>query len=201
MGGWNTGRPIHGRLPQESQQYQGNEPTDWLTQPWDGLLMDSKAAADSLYADYLNPETCRADAIDWLAQLTGFTGAYWDTSWPLVVKRILIAEAFSRIWPEKGSRALLEWLLEIFELQGQLYILGDFLAGINKAGDPLGSDEGFEYFIRVPIAYLRTGASWKLMEKLNALFGPIYCQSRVTYDQFTAGFSVAGDPVFDSPIF
>lgn len=198
---WQDGKPILGRLPIESQQYQGNEVVEWLVDPWDRLLVAARDQGVNLYRDYFDPATCKAEAIDWLAQIAGFTGQYWDASWPLDVKRTLIAEAYLRIWPTKGSRDLLDWLIALFELQAQVYLLGDFLAGISVAGDPIGSGEGFQYWIRVPLAYLRTGASWKLVEKLNDLYGPVYCESQVCYDQFYAGFSAAGDPVFDEGIF
>ncbi|NDC40620.1 MAG: hypothetical protein EBZ77_03575 [Chitinophagia bacterium] len=198
---WSIDRPIYGRLPEESQQYQGNDVADWLTEPWDKLLTDSRNLIDTFYTTHLNPATADAANLDWLAQLSGYTGAYWDNLWPTAVKRTLITEAFSRVWPEKGSRALLEWVIALFGLEMRVYILGDFLAGINAAGDMLGSNSGFQYFLRVRLIYSRNSQEWLLLERLNRLYSPVYVTSQVCYQQFYAGFSVAGDPVFNSPIF
>lgn len=197
---WSNGRPIHGRLPEESQQYQGNDLADWLTDPWDELLTDSRDLAQNFYTTHLNPATAAAANLDWLAQLSGYTGAYWDSQWPVAVKRILIAEAFSRVWPGKGTRAVLEWVIALFGLEMRVYILGDFLAGYNAAGDTLGTDSGFEYFLRVKLIYSRNSQQWALLERLNRLYSPVYVTSQVCYQQFYAGFSVVGDPVFTSPI-
>lgn len=199
--GWAANRPIYGRLPEESQQYQGNDAADWLTLPWDDLLANSRGLAQNFYTTHLNPATADAANLDWLAQLSGYTGAYWDSQWPVAVKRTLITEAFSRVWPEKGSRALLEWIIALFGLEMRVYVLGDFLAGYSAAGDTLGSDSGFEYFLRVKLIYARNGSQWALLERLNQLYSPVYVTSQVCYQQFYAGFSVAGDPVFDTPIF
>jgi hypothetical protein len=199
--GWATNRPIYGRLPEESQQYQGNDAADWLTLPWDDLLANSRGLAQNFYTTHLNPAAADAANLDWLAQLSGYTGAYWDSQWPVAVKRTLITEAFSRVWPEKGSRALLEWIIALFGLEMRVYVLGDFLAGYSAAGDTLGSDSGFEYFLRVKLIYARNGSQWALLERLNQLYSPVYVTSQVCYQQFYAGFSVAGDPVFDTPIF
>lgn len=197
---WASNRPIYGRLPEESQQYQGNDVADWLSLPWDELLTDSRDLAQNFYTTHLNPATAAAANLDWLAQLSGYTGAYWDSQWPVTVKRTLIAEAFSRVWPGKGSRAVLEWMIALFSLEMRVYILGDFLAGYNAAGDMLGSDSGFEYFLRVRLIYARNGTEWALLERLNRLYSPVYVTSQVCYQQFYAGFSVTGDPVFDTPI-
>lgn len=198
---WSNGRPIYGRLPEESQQYQGNDPSDWLTQPWDELLTDSRNLAQNFYTTHLNPATAAPANLDWLAQLSGYAGAYWDSQWPVSVKRTLIAEAFSRVWPGKGTRAVLEWVIDLFSLQMRLYLVGDFLAGFNAAGDPLGTEEGFQYFLRVRLIYSRSGPEWALLERLNRLYSPVFVTSRICYDQFYAGFSVANDPVFTSGIF
>lgn len=198
---WQANRPIYGRLPEESQQYQGNDAADWLTLPWDELLTNSRGLAQNFYATHLNPATADAANLDWLAQLSGYTGAYWDTEWPVSVKRTLIAQAFSRVWPEKGSRALLEWIIALFGLEMRVYILGDFLAGFSAAGDTLGSDSGFEYFLRVRLIYRRQGPQWALLERLNRLYSPVYVTSLVCYEQFYAGYSAAGEPVFTLPVF
>lgn len=204
---WATGQPIYGRLPGENEAYQKDRTFEsyniaddiayWLVAYWDELLLETKATAEDFHTDYLDPETARADALDWLAQFAGYTGNYWDSEWPESAKRALIANAYSQVWPMKGTRELLEWLLSsaVFNLEARVFILGDFLAGISQAGDVLGSDP-FTFFILVDLDYLRVSSEWRLIEQLRQLFTPIYCESRVCFEEFYAGFSVAGDPVF-----
>ncbi len=204
---WNTGKPIHDRLPGENEGYRKDEswsgynPTidppiaRWLTEPWDGLLIEVKTKTENVYATHLNPLTAQPENLDWLAQLCGFTGEYWDVSWSVAVKRQLIAQSLVDIWENKGSRVLLEWLIQLFGLQARIYLLGEFLADINKAGDVLGG-EALHYWLLVKLNYLRTSDEWKLLEKLNRLYSPVYCDSAVVYEQFFADFSIAGDPVW-----
>lgn len=200
MAGWDTNRPIYDRLPGENGGYREEEAesvtvADLLTQPWDDLLMETKGAIDHFERDYLDPATALPQHLDWLAQLCGFTGDYWDSDWAVPIKRQLIERSYSFIWENKGSRDLMEWLLATFGLNAQIYLQGEFLAGITRLPGTVGGD-GFWYLLTVQLIYLRSSPEWKLLERLNRLYGPVYCESRVCYDQFYAGFSVAGDPVF-----
>jgi hypothetical protein len=202
---WEQGRPIYKRLPIAEEKYQVADDTeldpvaDWLTLPIDELLITIKLTTENFYADYLDPATAKLENLDWLAQLCGFTGEYWETSWTEAQKRALIANAFIFIWESKGTRAVLEFLLVIFGIQGRLYLLGEFLAGRNKAGEALGG-EALEYFLLLPLTYLRTSSQWRLATKFNRLYGPVYVSKSVCYSQFFAGFSICGDPVFDSSV-
>jgi aminopeptidase-like protein len=203
---WEQGRPIYKRLPIAEEKYQvaSDDPeldpvADWLTLPVDEYLMAIKEAVDTFYTDYLDPATARAENLDWLAQLCGFTGEYWETSWTQTQKRSLITNAFTFIWESKGTRAVLEYLLLIFDIQGKIYLLGEFLAGRNVAGDALGGDS-LEYFLLLPLSYLRTSYQWRLAAKFNRLYGPVYVKSTVCFSQFFCGFSCTGDPVFDSSV-
>ncbi len=205
MTGWDENLPIYGRLPGESEAYRKAEDSveppiaKWLEKPWDELLVATKGRIDNFYRDFLDPATALPQHLDWLGQLTGFTAEYGLATYPDAVKRQLIAQSFDFIWPNKGTRVLLEWLFSVFSLDAHIYQRGDFLAGTNKAGDMLGGD-AFEYWVRVPPRYLRTSSEWKLVERLDRLYSPIYCGSpsgqTVVYEGFMAGFSIAGDPVF-----
>lgn len=204
---WQKGQPITLRLPGENSAYRKDEEWEgydpeldppiarWLEDPWDKLLTDSKDKIDNFHTNYLNPETCYPEALDWLAQFCGFTGDYWSSSWDEAVKRQLLLRSYEFIWVNKGSKQLLEWLLEVFGLQARIYLLGQLLAGITPLPATLGGDP-FRYWLLVRLRYLRTSPEWKLIEKLNRLFGPVYAESRVCYEYFYAGFSVAGDPCF-----
>jgi phage tail P2-like protein len=206
--GWQAGRPIHDRLPgaleayRKDQDWDGYNPTqdppiaDWLTVPWDELLMATKAKVDGIPATLLNPLTAAPSNLDWLAQLCGFTGDYWDASWPVAIKRQLIGRSLSFIWESKGTRALLEWLLNLFALEASIYQIGSWRAGVSKVGDPIGSaEEHLRYMLIVPLAYRRTSPEWQLVERLNRLYAPVYCESRICYDHWYAGVSAVGDPI------
>lgn len=195
MAGWDTSRPIYDRLPAESGAYQGNPIVDAITTPYDALLMQWRDLVMDFEANFLNPATCRADALDWLAQLCGFTGEYWDPNWADAQKRELISKSHLFIWPNKGTQILLEYLFDLFAINARIYQIGQFLAGVNVAGDVIGG-ELMRYWILMPLAYRRSGAEWELVERFNRLYMPCFADSRVCYDQFYAGFSVAGDPVF-----
>ena len=195
---WSTQRPLFNRLP---TPYLNSDPAEWFTRPWDVLLMEGKGYADNFYRDFLDPDTADEAVLDWLSQFCGYTGEYWDSTWSASIKRTLIREAYSRVWATKGSRALLEWLINLFNIQASVFIPGEFLADSSVVGDPLGFESGFIYYIRAPIQYARASSSWLTLERLNNLYGPIYAKSRVVYDQFYADYSVAGDPVFDQSLF
>ena len=195
MPGWSTGRPIYHRLPAESEAYQGNPLVDAITNPYDALLMAWKASIDNFDRDFLDPDTCRSDVLDWLAQLCGFTGEYWDPTWTDAQKRELIRKSHLFIWPYKGTQILLEWLLGLFEIQARIYLIGQFLVGVNVVGDQIGG-ELLRYWILLPLEYRRTSETWALTERFNRLYMPCFAESRVCYERFYVGFSVVGDPIF-----
>jgi hypothetical protein len=205
MPGWDTGRPILHRLPGQNEGYDHEDPTsspyppvsDWLTQFWDELLIQTKEKFESFHANYLDPVTALPENLDWLAQMCGFTGAYWDASWPDATKRKLIAQSYLFIWPYKGTRAVLEFMYgEAFGLNARIYILGEFLAGVTQVPAAVGG-ETLRFYVRVPLLYLRTSPDWGLTDRLRRLYSPAYVDSSVVYERFYAGFSLAGEPVFD----
>jgi hypothetical protein len=209
MAGWDTGRPIHDRLPGENEGYRKDEEWDgfdevenppiarWLTAPWDELLMVWKDWLDAIPQNYLNPETALPISLDWLAQLWGFTGYYWDTGWDDAVKRALIKNS-QWIWINMGTETLMNWILQLFELKATLYQLGDFRADISAAEDTIGNDgREFEIFVIVALSdYFRTSAQWRLLARLCDLYMPIYVEKTICYEEFYADFSLADDPIF-----
>lgn len=204
---WTTGRPIYHRLPGAEEGYQVDETVPdynpeecppvarWLTTPWDELLIELRGKLDDFPADALDPITADEANLDWLAQFAGFTGRYWSTSWPVAVKRQLIANAYEFIWPMKGTKTLIEWMIALFELDAEVYSLGAFRVNQNVIGDSIGGGS-LNYWIRTPLGYLRTFPQWILLEQINQLYGPAAAESSVVYDGFYCNFSVCGDPLF-----
>ena len=197
MSGWSTNRPIYARLPSEAEKYNGNPAVDALCQPFDSILIQYRAALSNFERDFLNPDTARSDALDWLGQLCGFTGKFWQADWTDAQKRLLIKNSHSFIWNNKGTYRLLYWLLNtVFAIPAQIYQVGDFLADISAADDDLGGDQ-LQYYVLMPITYQTTDKAWLLSTRLNYLYMPIFCDSAIVYDAFYADMSSANDPVMD----
>ncbi len=135
---WQLNRPIYLRLPNESGAYQGNEIVDAITTPWDEQLVDIKNTLLNFNNDFINPDTARVDALDWLAQLSGFTGEYWDTNWTAAIKRELIKNSHTKIWSHKGTVMLLQYLLDLFGLDAVVYAENVWFIGITAIGSPVG---------------------------------------------------------------
>lgn len=200
MPGWDTRRPVYHRLPQAG--YQASEPgeitvTDALTAPVDGFLMLVGGLIDSVEADYLNPETAKAANLDWLAQLCGFTGEYWDLSWSEAIKRQLIKDAYTFVWRHKGSTTLLTYLLNLFAIRGKVHVVGAFVLSSSKLGQPLGY-KALEYLVLMPLdqgGYLRNSYEWILVKRFIRLYMPCFARGRVVYNRFKLGFSTLGEPL------
>ena len=197
MSAWNEGRPIYARLPSEAEKYNGNPIVDAITQPIDSILVSYKAFLDNFSRDFLDPDTARSDALDWLGQLCGFTQSYWDSSWGDAQKRLLIKNSHSFIWNNVGTERLLIWLLSVFAIDATVYSVGDFLADISAADDDSVGGDQLQYYLLLPITYQTTDKAWLLATRLNDLYMPVFCDSDCVYDGFYADMSSADDPVFD----
>ena len=198
MSGWSTNRPIYDRLPSDAERYNGNPIVDAITAPFDSILVSYKASLDNFSRDFLDPDTARSDALDWLAMNCGFTQSYWDSSWGDAQKRLLIQNSHSFIWSNKGTTRLLNFLLnDVFGLGAQIFSVGDFLADLSAADDDsVGSDQ-LQYYVLLPILYETFSPQFLLAQRLNYLYMPVFCDSDCVYDGFYADYSKCGDPIFD----
>lgn len=190
-------RPIYSRLPQISQRYNGEDfenPSQWITRWFDELLVATKATIDDLPRQ-LNALTCDADWIDFVAYLSGFSGEYWDKSWSMATKRAIACKS-NWIWSNKGTQAILEYIIAAVGLSAVIWLGEGFVIGESIIGETTLGEPEYQYFIQVPFLYDRDGAQFRLAEKLNRLYGPIVSDSAVCYDGFYIGFSVVGDPIF-----
>jgi len=208
---WQLGSPLYSRLPGVNQgfnrdltdpDYDPMNPPDvtyFVTKYFDDFLIETRDNINNVYADFFNPDTARDENLDWLAQLAGFTGGYWDSSYPPAIKRELIKNAFTFVWENKGTQQLLEYLFDLFNLEAYLYLPGELLLGVTPLPGILGGDP-FYYLILVDFytaGYLRNSKEFRQLEKLNQLYGAVWCESRVAYSDFIVGFSFLGDPVFE----
>jgi len=197
MSAWSEGRPIFLRLPSDAERYQGNPAVDAITAPFDSILVSYKAAIDNFERDFLNADTARSDALDWLGQLCGFTGKFWQADWTDAQKRLLIKNSHSFIWANKGTERLLIWLLSVFAIDATVLSTGDFLADINAADDDSVGGDQLQYYLLMPITYQTTDKAWLLATRLNDLYMPVFCDSAIVYASFMADLSSADDPTFD----
>ena len=198
MSAWSEGRPIFLRLPSESDRYQGNPAVDALCQPFDSILVSYKASLDNFSRDFLDPDTARSDALDWLAMNCGFTGKFWGTDWGDAQKRLLIKNSHSFIWNNVGTERLLIWLLNtVFAIPAQIFQVGQFLADLSAADDDSVGGDQLQYYVLMPIIFETTSKEFLLAQRLNDLYMPIFCDSDVVYDAFYSDYSKVGDPVMD----
>lgn len=201
MNAWDDKRPIFKRLPQYG--WQDNPVADWVVDPCDRVLVELQQAILNFPRDFINPDTCRVDVLDWLAQLMGYTEEYWDTNWPVAIKRILIKNA-QLIWSYKGTQAELEYLFSLFSLDVRIDVAGAWKVGVTAIGSPIGGELlSYSLLINSPgkAFYLRTSNEWRLIERLNRLFMPCWCSPAslngafVHYDRFRVGLSAVGEPI------
>lgn len=206
---WASGKPVYNRLPGANEGYHKDENPDvvrdvddndppvalWLTDYWDAFLVGLKGKLDEVRDRQMDPMLCDPEWLDVLAAMAGYTGGYWDRAWADEVKRVLVRDAFTKIWSNKGSEATLRHILTTFGLSYDIWMGDSLLAGVHSVPHIVGSPE-WRYVIRVSLNYLRDSYEFKLAEKINRLYGPLFTDNRVAYKQFFAGFSVANDPTF-----
>jgi Phage tail protein (Tail_P2_I) len=177
---WATGRPIFSRLPGENEGYTGNAVADWLTDYWDALLLDTRATIIDLRDRQLDPLTCDPDYLDLLAPLCGFSGEYWDRNWSEEGKRALLAVAYTEIWINKGTKEVLEFVLNSLGVRALVEVSGDFRVDISEVGDRIGTLP-WDYTIYLPPEY-EDQPQETLTRRINYLFGVLWCEWRIAFD-------------------
>jgi phage tail P2-like protein len=101
---WQDSQPLTGNLP---EVYRSNPVSVWLSSYWDKFLMGLKTRIDEIATKQLNPNTCDAEWLDYLASLSGFTSDYWDTTWGESIKRSLIQNGLSFLrWTRRVGQKL-----------------------------------------------------------------------------------------------
>lgn len=175
---WKDGRPTLSRLPGINDGYSGNEVADWLTDYPDQLLHGLRVMSE-VATDQVNPLTCEPQWLDLLSNLCGWYG-YWDLAWPEASKRQLLAASYTEIWPKYGTATALSFVLQTLGVTHVIQQGQSFLIGVNEVGDPLGAI-AWQYDIVLPTAFFNTKES-ALAERINSLFGPVWCTSRILFD-------------------
>lgn len=220
---WNQGIPFLGRLP---EAYRDREETSWLTVAWDELLIATREQAEAVFATHLDPNTADAKNLDWLAQHYGFTDEFWDVTWSEAIKRTLLRNAYSKIWVERGTIGLLNWMLALHDIPAVLPEKAAYYPDWFRAFDWVlhqtrdfaetwteedGTPEellrliltalDIEFFeIDGDVVRLPYGGDGLHKPDLDSAIARYKLPFTTSYDRFYAGLSVAGDRVFSVPI-
>ncbi|BBD59512.1 hypothetical protein NIES2109_22990 [Nostoc sp. HK-01] len=174
---WASGRPIFSRLP---DVYQDNPVTDWLTIYFDELLVGTKQTVDDL-SNQFNPLTCETRWLDYIAPLFGFSGAYWDRGWAEASKRALLSGAYTTIWKNRGTRASLSYVLTSLNIEHSIWEGSTFILGTSQLSIGTLGSGAWKYKILLPRRYSFGGYEFKLTQKIDRLFGNLWCESEVIY--------------------
>lgn len=67
--------------------------TRWVLEGVDELLIESKEKIDRFYSEYLDPDTCFSNNLDWLAQHIGLNDSIYLSAQSEAIKRTLIKNA------------------------------------------------------------------------------------------------------------
>lgn len=203
MTAWDESAPITKRLPRFGWQ-DGNAAVEAVVGAYDTVFMELYQTIQDFEKDFIDPDTCRADALDWLAQLMGFTEDYWDNSWAESIKRQLIKDAQQIVWRYKGTFYLLQYLIDLFGLNVRIELKGQWRVGVSKIGDPIGGallDYSLVIGSDTDPGYARNSPEWRLIERLNRLYMPCWAAPQtlngnyLRYHRWRVGRSAVGDPI------
>lgn len=198
---WEKRIPVYGRLPSESEAYYGNITCEALTSGLDQLLCQFKDALESIEEDWIDPDTCRQDVLDWRAEKEGLViPGFWDFTWQPEIKRSLIKKA-SWLFLNKGRAEVIEWLIALFKIEARVYILGAARFDVDTFdSNPFGGIGDLEYYVLIPhlseagVFVSRESYNWRMIERILDNFSPIFTKSQVVYRE--ARFDISR---FDEP--
>ncbi|MDZ7922520.1 MAG: phage tail protein [Marinagarivorans sp.] len=177
---WKDSRPVFNRLPGINGSYQCNVLSQYLTAFPDNELASAKLIALDDIERQADPLRCDAIWLDFLASLCGWHGEYWDANWPEPAKRILLANSYTLIWPKYGTPEVLSFVLNTLGVRHVIQQGQSFIIGRETVGDRLGAI-AWEYDIVLPTSFFNSDLQ-KLTKQINRLFGPIWCRSRILFD-------------------
>ena len=89
----------------------------FLTSGIDEFLVDKKDTVDNFYRDFLDPDTCDPQLLNWLAQHLGLFGELWNELWSTEIKSAMIKNAFG--WWDRNSTVPLPGNREILTEKGK----------------------------------------------------------------------------------
>lgn len=167
---WTEKRPITGKLPINSGNWQGNETVETLTGYWDDFLCDLKDNLD-------NPTWISANSpaqfLDWIGLgLCGY-GKAWDLNYSEDVKRRLI-QNFTGILKSRGSEKSIKLLINSVIPGSTLIHYPIQMSDLSYADLSAVSDyPNSRYMICLPTSIQRDGIEWVWMKNLLKSFMPV----------------------------
>lgn len=189
---WHNGQPVLSRLPQDG--YQDNEAVQALTGWVDENLTNKAEQLQNLYIDLTDPSTCKPEWLDFLAWCCGLSGSYWDTEWPIQVKRTLIANSHTVLWSKKGTLECIQFVLNAHGLLHSIWTDGDLVLPFPMPG--IFGEAQLRFFVRLPVKYNRKAKEFREVERTIRNFSPAIVDAQVCYDVFRLGISRLGEPMF-----
>jgi hypothetical protein len=176
-------RPFYTRLPSETPNtYQGNDVVDWLCSYWDEIYHSTQLKLKDLPRQF-DPEFCDPEYLDFLAPICGFTPPYWDKNFSISSKRLLLKNAYTLIWKEKGTLNQLSFILTALNIDHKIITPGSFILGEGQLNiSPLGSG-GWQFLVILPVKYAENGKEFLLTKKIVSLYSPIWCKWEVQIEQ------------------
>lgn len=187
----NMDKPVLDRMPVKG--YQDNKVAQILTDFPDSVTTETADKLEKFYLE-LDPATAQAGNLDYLAYLVGYSGSFWRSLWPPDLKRALIAEAHTYIWPHRGTLQVIRRLLFLFGINADIWQAGTltlpFTLPARFGGTPM------RFFVRLDITHRRSERKWKEAEGILENYAPAFVRHAVVYDRFKLGFSKLGDPLF-----
>jgi hypothetical protein len=203
---WHNERPIFNRLPIVYREpNEGDNPSNWLTDFWDSFYVELKALAESFFERFVHPQTAESEHLDWAGTtLYGYLGEYWNPQWTDRVKRKLLEDAYTYLWVERGSEGVVEYLLELhqiptYPIAGKIWKLSPLYAGINTIAPCYAAYAPYRIDIRLDTFADRSDPVWVESYRIRDLYCPIWSLPIVGYKYWYAGFSQAGEAVYDLP--
>lgn len=186
---WDIGKPVTGKLPVNSGNWQGNQTVEMLTGYWDDLLVGLKSAIDS--GDFTH-EDKNKNYLDYIGLgLCGF-GKSWDIRYSEEIKRRLIKN-FPLILKSRGSRKSIETLINCVIPGSELVHYQIPRADFSYADLAIVSDYPVtRYMICLPNSIKRDSIEWEWVTNLIKVFMPI-AEVSLQYSINLPNQTLAGD--------
>jgi phage tail-like protein len=186
-------RPVFDKLPVRG--YQDNVTVDALLQFYEEKLVATGNAVQGLHLN-LNPTTCPANYLDWLAFMVGMVPPYYSYGWKEAVKRKAIVAA-NDVFKYRGTEKALRMALDVHSFTYGLYTSDDlklpFVFG--NTTSRFGKKSSTAY-VQLPLKYTRNGYEFRETQKALDNYSAVATPVISCYDKFYIGFSVFGDPLF-----
>lgn len=185
---------IQDRLPEKG--YADNQSVEWILSHANYKVAQWKSIMENFHLQ-LSPNTCSDGNLDWLSQLFGFTGKYWNFAWTVTQKRNILKLGLS-FWRIKGTlEAINKWIAAL-ALPIQVWTGNSLILPFTLSAT-LGSPK-FKIVLRIPFSENRGNAVWRESQRITEILTPVATPTHVGFDAFRLGYSQLGECLFTSPL-